>query len=135
MRKIAVFFYGLFMDESLLQVKGIEFPKLQVATVSGFRLRIGQRAILIPDQMGLVYGVIAKLTHKEIEQLYAEQSVKDYKPEAVVAKMADGGLLPALCFNLVVPPSSDENNPEYRRKLRELAKQLGFPTEYVESIE
>jgi hypothetical protein len=134
-RKIAVFFYGLFMDESLLQGKGIDSPNIQVATVSGFRLRIGQRATLVPDQKGLVHGVIAKLTHAEIEQLYAEPSVRDYHPEAVVANMADGGSLPALCFNLVVPPSPDEHNPEYGRKLRELAEQLGLPSEYVKSIE
>jgi hypothetical protein len=135
MRKIPVFFYGLFMDESLLQSKGINLSNLQVATVSGFRLRIGQRATLVPDQKGLVYGVIAKLTHKEIEQLYSEPSVQDYQPEAVLTNVADGGLLPALCFNLVVPPPTDEHNAEYGRKLRELAEQLGFPSEYVNSIE
>jgi hypothetical protein len=134
-RKIAVFFYGLFMDESLLHGKGIDLPNIQVATVSGFRLRIGQRATLVPDQNGRVYGVIATLTHKEIVQLYAEPSVQDYQPEAVVANMADGESIPALCFNLVVPPPPDEHNPEYGRKLRELAEQLGFPTEYVTSIE
>lgn len=135
MRKIAVFFYGLFMDVSLLQDKGISLPNLRVATVSGFRLRIGRRATLVPDPKGLVYGVIAKLSHKEIEQLYSEPSVQDYQPEAVVAKLADGGSLPALCFNLGTPPSADEHNPEYGRMLRELAEQLGFPAEYVSSIE
>jgi hypothetical protein len=134
-RKIAVFFYGLFMDKSLLQGKGIDLSTPQVATVSGFRLRIGQRATLVPDRTGLVYGVIATLTHKQIEQLYAEPSVQDYQPEAVVANMVDGGSVPALCFNLVVPPPPDEHNPEYGTKLRELAEQLGFPSEYVMSIE
>jgi len=123
------------MDESLLQGKGISQPNLRVASVSGFRLRIGQRATLVPDQKGLVYGVIAELPHKEIEQLYSEPSVRDYRPEAVLATMADGGSLPALCFNLVDPPPADEHNPEYGRMLRELAEQLGFPAEYVSSIE
>lgn len=50
--------------------------------------------------------------------------------EAVVTNMADSGLLPAICFNLVVPPPTDEHNLEYGRKLRELAEQLGFPPEY-----
>jgi len=134
-RKIAVFFYGLFMDRTLLQGKGISLPDLRVATVSGFRLRIEQRATLVPDQKGLVYGVIAELSHKEIQQLYSEPSVQDYQPEAVVATMADGGSLPALCFNLVNPPPADEHNPEYGRELRELAEQLGFPAEYISSIE
>ncbi len=123
------------MDEALLQSKRINQPNLRVAAVSGFHLRIGQRATLVPDQKGLVFGVIATLTHKEIVQLYAEPSVQDYQPEAVVANLVDGGSLPALCFNLVNPPASDEHNPEYGRKLRELAEQLGFPAKYVTSIE
>ena len=123
------------MDETLLQSKGIDQPNLRVGTVSGFRLRIGQRATLVPDLKGLVYGVIGTLTHKEIELLYAEPSVQDYQPEAVIANLADGGSLPALCFNLVVQPSQNERNQVYGKKLCELAERLDFPIDYIKSIE
>jgi hypothetical protein len=39
-----------------------------------------------------------------------------------------------LCFNLVTPPSPDEANREYAHQLRELARRLGFPREYLARI-
>jgi len=38
---VRVFFYGLFMDESLLATKGIEPSKVNLGFVDGFGLRIG----------------------------------------------------------------------------------------------
>jgi hypothetical protein len=75
-----------------------------------------------------------ELTHDEIEQLYSEASVRAYRPEAVLTELGDGSRVPALCFNLVVPPSPEEANSEYADKLRTLARQLGLPADYVESI-
>jgi hypothetical protein len=57
-----------------------------------------------------------------------------YRPEAVSAQLADGSVVPALCFNLPVPPSSEERNPQYVAKLRELAARIGLPASYVSSI-
>ncbi len=48
MRKIDVFFYGLFMDEALLKTKGVIPANLRYASVLGFQLRIGNRATLVP---------------------------------------------------------------------------------------
>ena len=135
MRKINVFFYGLFMDETLLQTKGIPLPNLRVASVSGFQLRIGTRATLVPAPAGRVFGLVASLSHHELERLYAEPSVQTYKPEAVLADLANGETVTALCFNLVEPPSSDEHNLDYAAKLRALAERLNFPSDYVSSIE
>ena len=135
MRKIHVFFYGLFMDETLLQAKGIALPNLRVASVLGFQLRIGTRATLVPAPSGRVFGVVASLAHKELERLYSEPSVQAYKPEAVLAYLTNGETMAALCYNLVDPPSSDEHNLEYASKLRALAKRLNFPLDYVSSIQ
>jgi hypothetical protein len=134
-RKIDVFFYGLFMDQALLQAKGITSPNLRVAFVPGFQLRIGKRATLVSSPAERVFGVIASLSHNELEQLYSEPSVQAYKPEAVLAHLLGGEILAALCFNLVDSPSADEHNPEYARKLRALAAQLQLPIEYVSSIQ
>jgi len=133
-RKIDVFFYGLFMDEALLQAKGIPSPNLRVAFVSGFQLRIGNRAMLVPALKERVFGVVASLSHSELEQLYSEPSVQAYKPEAVLAHLLNGESLTVLCFNLVELPAADEHNPEYAAKLRALATQLQFPPDYVSSI-
>lgn len=134
-RRIAVFFYGLFMDADLLRAKGAEPVKIRPASVPGFALRIGQRATLLPHPGARAYGMLMELTHAEIERLYSEASVSVYRPEAVLTELADGSRVPALCFNLIVPPGPEEANAEYAAKLRDLARRLGLPSEYVESIQ
>lgn len=76
-----------------------------------------------------------ELTHVEIEQLYSEASVRAYRAEAVLAEVTDGSQVPALCFNLLVPPGPEEVNSEYAAKLRDLARRLGLPSNYVEGIQ
>lgn len=134
MRKIDVFFYGLFMDEDLLRSKGVTVTQFRPASVLGFQLRIGVRASLVPSQSGHVYGLIASISHAEIERLYSEPSVQDYRPEAILAHLDTGETLAVLCFNLVDPPSAADRNPEYASKLRALAERLGFPADYVQSM-
>jgi hypothetical protein len=76
-----------------------------------------------------------ELTHDEIEHLYSEASVCAYRPEAVLCELADGSRVPALGFNLIVPPAPEEANLEYAAKLRDLARRLGLPSDYVERIQ
>lgn len=135
MRKIVVFFYGLFMDEELLQSKGVIPANLRPASISGFELRIGSRATLVPSQSGRVFGVIASLSHAELEQLYSEPGLSTYRPEAVLVQLSNGEVLAALCFNLPEPPSTDERNADYASRLRSLAERLNFPADYVASIQ
>jgi hypothetical protein len=134
-RKIDVFFYGLFMDEVLLRDKGITSPNLRVAFVPGFQLRIGNRATLVPIPSERVFGVVASLSHSELERLYSEPGVLAYRPEAILAHLLNGEILAALCFNLMESPPADEHNPEYASKLRALAAQLHLPADYVSSIQ
>jgi hypothetical protein len=133
-RRIKVFFYGLFMDVELLRSKGVHPTDPRPACVPGLALRIGQRATLIQNVESSAYGIIMELSHAEIEQLYSEASVSAYRPEAVLAQLADGSYIPALCFNLVVPPAPDEANSDYAGKLRDLARRLNLPQGYVEGI-
>jgi gamma-glutamyl AIG2-like cyclotransferase len=129
-----VFFYGLFMDPDVLRSKGVDPVNVQPARVSGMRLRIGQRAALEESPEDSTYGFLMELTHSELERLYAEPSVADYRPEAVLAELPDGSSIAALCYNLPVPPSSGESNAEYARTLRTLAGRLGLPAQYCERI-
>ncbi|MDQ3818647.1 MAG: gamma-glutamylcyclotransferase [Acidobacteriota bacterium] len=133
-RRVEVFFYGLFMDEALLRGKGVDPKNRRLAFVDNFGLIIGARATLVRRAGRKVYGVLFSLTHAEVDALYSESSVSAYRPEAVMAQVADGSLVPALCFNLPVEPSPDERNPEYAAKLREVAKGIGLPVDYVSSI-
>ncbi len=133
-RRIAVFFYGLFMDADLLRQKGADPQDIRKASVTGLELRIGQRAALAEMPGSTVHGVVMTLTHAELSQLYADDSVSVYKPEAVVARQPDGATVPALCYNLEEAPGPDEKNSEYAAKLRDLAKRLELPPDYVASI-
>lgn len=134
-RRIKVFFYGLFMDAELLKSKGAHPLNVRPASMPGFALRIGQRATLVQNPQACAYGILMDLSHKEVEDLYADASVSAYRPEAAMAQLSDGTYLPALCFNLVTPPAPDELNVEYAAKLRALARKLGLPPAYVESIQ
>lgn len=77
----AIFFYGLFMDISLLQEKGLAPSEPVMAYVDGFGLRIGERATLVKEENERVYGLIVTLSSKDLVSLYGESSVADYVPE------------------------------------------------------
>jgi hypothetical protein len=135
MRKIDIFFYGLFMDENLLHSKGVTHPNLRLASLTEYQLRIGSRATLVPAKSSQVLGLVASLTHNELDRLYSEPSLQAYKPEAVLVHLSNADDLPALCFNLPEPPSTAEGHAEYADKLRTLARRLNFPEEYIASIQ
>jgi hypothetical protein len=134
-RRADVFFYGLFMDLELLRAKGLEPEGAELAWVDGLALRIGQRAALVPEPGGRVHGLVTSLTLSDLVRLYSEPSVQSYKPQAILAHLSSGGLIPALCYNLTEPPLATERNPEYAAKLRLVAQKVGLPAEYVSSIE
>jgi hypothetical protein len=134
MRRLNVFFYGLFMDRGLLEAKGAQPPLTRLASVDGYELRIGERAALVPHESGRVHGVVTSLSHEELEKLYSEPSVQAYKPEPVLARLDNGEVIATLCFNLPEPPSADQRNPDYAAKLRVIAERLGLPSDYIASI-
>src|SRR5262245_8854319 len=122
------------MDPELLQGRGILPTDIRVASVSGFALRIGARATLVPDPGGQVHGVLMKISHADLERLYADPSVQAYRPEAVLAVTRDGVTVAAICYNLAEVPSPYERNADYASKLRSVAKAIGLPESYVASI-
>lgn len=133
-RRVDVFFYGLFMDADLLREKGVRPENRRVASVTDFRLVIGNRATLTPSSGTTVYGVLFSLTHREIDLLYSDPSVSGYRPEAVLA-VTNTETVAALCFNLPTPPSTHERNSAYALKLKTLAGRIGLPPAYSSSIE
>jgi hypothetical protein len=75
-----------------------------------------------------------KLSHGDLEKLYAEPSVQAYRPEAVLAHVSNGPAVAALCYNLPEPPRPGENNPDYAAKLQVVARRMALPEAYVTSI-
>jgi len=133
-RSINVFFYGLFMDAEALRSNGFHPVDARPACVPGMALQVGRRATLVPNPAKSAYGFVIGLSHPEVDRLYSEPSVAAYRPEAVIAQLADRSCIPALCFNL--PPSNEavEANPEYAEKLRAVVSRLGLPADYARNI-
>lgn len=131
--QVAVFFYGLFMDASLLASKGIVPSRATVGHVDGYGLRIGRRATLVPDEGDRAYGVLMTIRAEDVRALYSEEGVADYVPESVSVVLSDGTLEPALCYNL--PESRLQGtNPGYAESLLALAGRLGLPGDYLRQI-
>ena len=131
--QVAVFFYGLFMDQSLLSSKGISPSRATMGYIEGYGLRIGSRATLVPDEDNRAYGILMTIGAEDVETLYSEESVADYVPESVAIQLPDGTLESALCYNF---PESKlaGTNPEYANALLSLAGKLGFPGPYLQQI-
>ena len=133
-RRVDAFFYGLFMDAEVLRANHVVPANPRRAVVDDFALRIGARATLIPSPGERVYGMLIALTHGELARLYAGPGLEDYRPEAVLARPLDGGLTPALCYNVPAAPAAHERNAEYAARLRRVLARLEFPPEYVATI-
>ena len=133
-RRIDGFFYGLFMDSDLLRESGVAAENPRRGYADGYALRIGRRATLIPSPEGRAYGMVFALTHRELERLYSAPGLEEYRPEAILVRLLEGGELPALSYNLREPPQPGEANPEYAARLRAALSKLGFPSQYVASV-
>ena len=134
-RRADVFFYGLFMDQELLQGKGVRPERIERGHLEGHALRIGQRAAVVPAKGSRVHGVVMSLTLDELGRLYSDPSVRAYRPQPMLVDLESGGRIAALCYNLPEPPSPTERNPEYAAKLRALAEKIGLPEEYVRGLQ
>jgi Gamma-glutamyl cyclotransferase, AIG2-like len=126
---IDVFFYGLFMDEQVLAAHGIRATQPRRAYAEGLRLRIGQRATLVPGEGARAYGMVYALTKAELERLYARPGLEAYRAEPIEVRVFDGSNLTAMCYNLAAASELEEANAEYVARLRDVLIRLGFPQE------
>jgi hypothetical protein len=133
-RRIDVFFYGLFMDVNVLRNSGVAPADPRHAHVDHFALRIGERATLVACRGARSYGMLMALTHSELDRLYGAPGLDQYRPEAVLAATEPGEAVPAMCYNLLIPPRPTDRNPEYVARLQRALRALDFPSEYIDSI-
>ena len=130
-----IFFYGLFMDRTLLTDKGLHPEIVGPAMLAGYRIHIGERATLVQSAPHRAYGVVMELDDQEARALYSETSVRDYIPESVEVHMLDTGEpLEAHCYNLPRELGLGGANPAYAAKLSRLATSLRFDSAYVDEI-
>ena len=128
-----VFFYGLFMDETLLAAKGLYPDEARTGYVEDFSLRIAERATLLRCPGDRVYGIVMDLPPNDVTKLYSEASVSEYLPEPVVVELMNGATVDATCYNLPLE-SVVGANPDYAKSLLNVATELGFPDSYLDRI-
>jgi len=128
-----VFFYGLFMDKSILLKNGIKPTNPRKGCLNDYALEIGNRASLLPTKGHKAYGIVMTVDDQAITALYAEASVADYVPEIVTIVMNAGETIDAVCYNLPAELMTGTNET-YASSLLELATKEGFPLEYLEKI-
>jgi len=136
-RTVWVFFYGSYMNPEVLRGVQIEPVVWEVGRLLGFELQVAPRANLIRSDAGVVYGVLATLTHPELSRLYrhAEDVLGEvYHPEAVLVEVEGGHWRPALCYiaHEMRPGTVD---PAYVDRIAKAARKHGLPDWYVERIE
>ena len=136
--RVDVFFYGSYMNFAVLKEAGIGERPFAVGTINGHALRIAPLANLVKHKGGIVYGILAQLSHDELQRLYQEHARKKlggvYLPEAVLVSRTDGLVAAALCY--ISPNMKDEKaNPAYVERILQPARAYGFPRWYLKQIE
>ena len=137
-RKVQVFFYGSFMSLQKLEKAGIAKRAFAPASLTGFELVINSLATLVDSGDGVVYGILANMTHNELLQLYKEHIATmtdaSFLPEAVMVHTRGGKIVPALVY---LSTEADTGTPDdgYIDDLVKDAGNYGFPKWYVNHIE
>ncbi len=130
-----IFFYGLFMDRSLLTEKGLHPETVGPAVLSGYRIHIGERATLLPSSPSRAYGIVMELSDREARALYSEPSVREYKRERVQVELLESdAVIEAYCYNLPRELALAGTNPAYANKLARLVEALHFDATYAREI-
>ncbi|TCC34888.1 gamma-glutamylcyclotransferase family protein [Kribbella sindirgiensis] len=128
-RRSDVFFYGLYMDPEVLVGQGVEPCRPRPAAVNDHVLRIGKQATLVPCHHEQAFGMVYSLTQSEVNSLYGRPGLEGYRAEPMLARLIEGGVVPALSYILSKsPPEDEEANCEYARALRAVMIRLGLPT-------
>jgi len=130
-----IFFYGLFMDRSLLTEKGLHPKVVGPAVLPDYCIHIGARATLLPSAASRAYGILMELAEREARALYSEPSVREYVRERVTVELLDTGeAVAAYCYNLPSASALAGTNPAYADELSKLVEALHFDSAYVEEI-
>jgi hypothetical protein len=130
-----IFFYGLFMDLTLLTEKGLHPVTIGPAALSDYRIHIGERATLLPSPSSRAFGIVMELSELEAHALYSEPSVRAYRRERVqVALLASDEVVNAYCYNLPRDLGQVGTNPKYAKELSRLVEALQLDSAYAREV-
>ncbi len=130
----SVFFYGLFMDQDVLEEKGFKPNNIRPARLSGFRLIIADKATLEPCDDAKSFGTVMELEKQKLDALYATSRVSEYVAQKVRVTVEDGKDIDAVTYVLPMHKVSG-SNPLYAKKLVSIAKKNQLPDFYIKEIE
>ncbi len=130
-----IFFYGLFMDSSLLEEMGLHPIVHGPAALENYQIIIGNKATLVPQPGATANGVVMQLSDDEAATSYSQPCVADYIAEEVdVLLTASNDHLTVDCYNIAQDKITGPANAEYAGKLAEVVLKLGFPPAYADEI-
>jgi cation transport regulator ChaC len=135
-RQVWTFFYGSYMNFSVLREVDLVPEQYSTAQLKGWALRIRPLASIIPAPLETVHGIVATATHAELDRLY--EHARDvlggsYRPEAVMVE-TESGSMAALCY--VSWDMQDAwASPDYVERILRPAREFGLPEEYLRHIE
>ena len=121
-----------------MQEMGIKRRAFAPAQITGYELVIGSSATLVDAGGGIVYGILANLTHTELSQVYESQTssvgLAGYVPEPVLVQTRGGKIVASLTY---IMPEVENGSPRagYVEKILEAAKNYGFPAWYRAHIQ
>lgn len=124
------------MSSEVLAKAGV-FPRdSRFARLDGWDITIAPRATLVPAPEKSVFGVLARLSHADLDKLYAKDwfGFGTYLPEAVLVTDAAGKPIPALTY-IAWEMEKGVPTAEYIRKVTAVARQFEFPEWYIRHIE
>ncbi|HKQ62992.1 MAG TPA: gamma-glutamylcyclotransferase family protein [Candidatus Polarisedimenticolaceae bacterium] len=135
--RVWTFFYGSYMNLDVLREMPVTPASWERARLPGFDIVIQPRANLVRSERESVYGVLATLTHRELDRLYTHARDvlgETYLPEAVLVERLVGGWKAALCYTAPTmrPRPAD---PAYVERILKPARDLGFPAGYLRRLE
>ena len=136
-RKLQVFFYGGYMNMKTLEEAGVSKRAFAPASIHGYELVIQPHANIIEAGDGVVYGILANMTHDELETLYGDNINQrlgvPYFPEAMLVFTRGGKITPAMVYIAHdMKPAKADN--DYVDSILKPAETYGFPKWYVDKI-
>jgi len=131
-----VFFYGSFINLDVLGEVGIspEPGAIETGSLTGFDIVADPLASLVPSDDSVVWGILVRVGHTKLDELYGQPWVGSYLPEAVLVRRRGGAFVPAMTY---ISPVSGKPAAagDYIGRIVDGAKQAGFPAWYIARLE
>ena len=135
--RVWTFFYGSYINFDVHRDLGVDAERWEMARLLGWEIVIRPHANLVRSEGGVVYGIVATMTHAELDRLYRharEVLGETYVPEAVLVDTLDGRWRPALCYiSWEMAPGPAQNG--YVDRIVGAGRAFGFPAWYLEHLD